>query len=615
MLRHDDTKSSSSSANGTRSTGSELPRLLTPLVQGEASEEMPLSVTMLEKAIRRSRSETDCRPAKTKQIFGCSSWSRWSPRTGRLREGWELRPTFADPALCKQIQGNSGPRMSVRAQLPRNLNHPRLEKTPDLGATTEPKGREETAEFTPTTAFLNFDRRRSKEMASSSVDVRKASKNSNISNGADFSMASKEMFIRKYSKDLNSGIKVHNCGMLPMGSNDTDTLRPAGSKDHPKSGTSDRSYSSMDIRTGPKNVRSGSKGQSGYMDSMQSGNSMYSQELLIRRASQVDVSKEPLSRKVGQEEEVTPQNKTKRSSVVIHTGSKDTSIQFAIEEASDGLQDIYDGSRDGKSPSNRSTNSVNSPSAEEKATQRNGTKDSAPGKSALKGSQVACMRRLSFDLNCPIDTVKDARQLFQKFASTGTEDLEGELSREAFERLMLEMLEDGNFSEDAKHDRVMQAWRQADRNRNNVVDFEEFAIWFNSRAFDEEVSHLLTEKQIQSRELARKYNLSVGSVDTVFVKFQQFDIDGNGTIDPEEFEKLLVILMKIPSDLELPPSRVKQFWNEADLDGNGILDFEEFLQWYIKYFDITGQSSNTPIENMYKSLRPEIFCHESMIQN
>jgi len=72
-----------------------------------------------------------------------------------------------------------------------------------------------------------------------------------------------------------------------------------------------------------------------------------------------------------------------------------------------------------------------------------------------------------------------------------------------------------------------------------------------------------------------------------------------------EFRRLLNILLKVPSNVELPDNRVESFWKEIDADASGEVDFEEFLSWYRKYFDTKGGgfSRTSTIEAFYSSVR------------
>jgi len=206
------------------------------------------------------------------------------------------------------------------------------------------------------------------------------------------------------------------------------------------------------------------------------------------------------------------------------------------------------------------------------------------------------------ELNCPLDTVKDAQGLFDRYANKGILEYKG------FREIVVEILKSAGqeLSEEDLEKKIEVSWREVDRNYSGKVDFDEFAIWYSSWGFQQEL--LLSPKQIGTRDLARKHNLSIAEVDSVLHMFQFFDEDGSGEIEFPEFEKLLYKLLKVPKDSDLPATRLQHFWKQIDLDGSGSVDFNEFLQWYIKYFDMKGTGQNiTPMERFYQSMRPHVY--------
>ena len=56
--------------------------------------------------------------------------------------------------------------------------------------------------------------------------------------------------------------------------------------------------------------------------------------------------------------------------------------------------------------------------------------------------------------------------------------------------------------------------------------------------------------------------------------FDQFDADGNGTLDREEFETFLKAIGK-----ELSQDAINAAFATADADLNGVIDFKEFVDW------------------------------------
>lgn len=220
---------------------------------------------------------------------------------------------------------------------------------------------------------------------------------------------------------------------------------------------------------------------------------------------------------------------------------------------------------------------------------------------ALDPFQVS---RVSKQLNCPLATTKDAQGLFDLYAIY--DQGRGQLDYQKFGEIVVQIMKSTGqqLSEGDMKNKIESSFRQADRNKNGMVDFDEFAIWYSSWGFQQEL--LLSPQQILVRDFAKKYGLSIADVESVQAKFNLFDLDGSGVIEYDEFEKLLYKLMKVPRGQELPASRLKHFWKEIDIDGSGGIDFDEFLQWYMKYFDMKGNSDFTPVEQLYQSVRPNL---------
>lgn len=197
--------------------------------------------------------------------------------------------------------------------------------------------------------------------------------------------------------------------------------------------------------------------------------------------------------------------------------------------------------------------------------------------------------------NVPMDWIMSARSIFERYDLTG----DGKLDPEEFELLLRSMLKD-NYKSAKQMPREL--FKRADASDDGQVDFAEFLQWFTSHAFLEKM--LMPPSQQKVRGLARKWEIPLDIVETIHKEFSRYDEDESGTIEFEEFKKLLYTLLKIPSGLDLPNSRVTAFWKEIDIDGSGYVDFEEFLSWYRRYFDVKGGGSMaSPIEQFYSSIR------------
>mmetsp|Transcript_77313 Transcript_77313/g.136419 ORF Transcript_77313/g.136419 Transcript_77313/m.136419 type:complete len:126 (-) Transcript_77313:52-429(-) len=66
---------------------------------------------------------------------------------------------------------------------------------------------------------------------------------------------------------------------------------------------------------------------------------------------------------------------------------------------------------------------------------------------------------------------------------------------------------------------------------------------------------------------------SVASIKTIF---EQWDHDGNGTIDRDELSRVMFQLTT-----NLTAADIDTLLNEVDLDGNGVISFDEFVAWLV----------------------------------
>eukprot|EP00746_Dinoflagellata_sp_MGD_P139061 gnl/MRDRNA2_/MRDRNA2_72584_c0_seq1.p1 gnl/MRDRNA2_/MRDRNA2_72584_c0~~gnl/MRDRNA2_/MRDRNA2_72584_c0_seq1.p1 ORF type:complete len:763 (-),score=129.44 gnl/MRDRNA2_/MRDRNA2_72584_c0_seq1:86-2302(-) len=224
--------------------------------------------------------------------------------------------------------------------------------------------------------------------------------------------------------------------------------------------------------------------------------------------------------------------------------------------------------------------------------------------------------KLASELNMPVDDVRMAKYFWDEADA----DKNGVVSQQEFQKLLAKTLSH-------KCDREIPAgmlrvglFQNLDQDGDDNLDFEEFAKWFSAHSFMEDV--LLTEEQRHLRTISRKYEMSFAEVERIKHEFDHGDHDGSGHIDIDEFHQVLYKLIKVPHDhdghsLEMPASRVHQFWKEIDQDGSGEVDFEEFLSWYIRYFrnDGSNSSNSHPIDSFYKAIRPVAGSHDPAVDS
>lgn len=196
-----------------------------------------------------------------------------------------------------------------------------------------------------------------------------------------------------------------------------------------------------------------------------------------------------------------------------------------------------------------------------------------------------------------MEAMLQARDLFRRHAEYPNMDRgllqHRRLTENGFLKVWCEMThKDEGSAHDVPPQILSEAFRHARVGQG--LDFSQFATWFSSRYFSEDVS--LDRGRRRLRSIARKYAMHHGDVETYKQIFARFDRDGNGTIDPNEFEELLYQCTKVPTNIGLPAARVKNLWQKADEDGNQEIDFDEFLIFYTKYLG----TESTGFEDFYR---------------
>merc|ERR1712048_1314460 len=155
---------------------------------------------------------------------------------------------------------------------------------------------------------------------------------------------------------------------------------------------------------------------------------------------------------------------------------------------------------------------------------------------------------------------------------------------------------------------LYSCFTMADSNGSGSLDFPEFALWYSTCGFREDL--LCSEEQIELRAIAKRHDLTIQDIEKYKKAFETFDLNKTGVIEYDEFVQLLASVLKIPSHLDIPASRVKQFWFEADRDGSGSINFEEFIWFYQKYFSTADRGQKTcPIEDFYRGVRRTFVEH------
>ena len=65
-------------------------------------------------------------------------------------------------------------------------------------------------------------------------------------------------------------------------------------------------------------------------------------------------------------------------------------------------------------------------------------------------------------------------------------------------------------------------------------------------------------------------------MDKIFFVFNNYDGDGSGEIEEDEFRELIQV---ITGGAEMQEKKLKDLWLSLDVDHSGEVNFEEFLTW------------------------------------
>jgi len=239
------------------------------------------------------------------------------------------------------------------------------------------------------------------------------------------------------------------------------------------------------------------------------------------------------------------------------------------------------------------------PAQREKAKKESIEAGGRPSKLSLASSGIL---KLAKELNIPFEVTKRASDSFKSVVQPPSG-----VSAADWDPLSEGQMTPAQFSEIfGKVDpKTGVSWEEAlkatDANGDGMVDFSEFAFWYYSRGFSEDM--VLTDTQRQTRDLARKLKISILDAENYKKVFDTVDKDCSGFIEYGEFIEVVYKLTKVPEGVDLPATRLQQLWRQADVDGSGQIDFEEFVIFYRKSFDHT---SSDPIEDFYANVNKNL---------
>jgi hypothetical protein len=158
--------------------------------------------------------------------------------------------------------------------------------------------------------------------------------------------------------------------------------------------------------------------------------------------------------------------------------------------------------------------------------------------------------------------------------------------------------------EDVPQDILTEAKVVLDLGREVTLDT--VVSWYVQNMFKHVAGFLGTKEQRASDalvyDLAKKLRVKPTVIDRIKREFDQVDQDGNGTLEQNEFERMLYCIFHA-KDGDLSESRLRHFWREIDVDNDGLITFPEYAKWHLKYFD-TAQSSCNLVDSFYDSFNP-----------
>jgi Ca2+-binding EF-hand superfamily protein len=149
------------------------------------------------------------------------------------------------------------------------------------------------------------------------------------------------------------------------------------------------------------------------------------------------------------------------------------------------------------------------------------------------------------------------------------------------------------------------------------ASIDSFFQWYTGNMF----SHVTLATQSKSDELvhrlARDHQVDATIIDKVKRRFDDFDTDGSGAIDFQEFLSMLCVLLRARNKDDLSEKRVFRFWKEIDRDSSGSVSFEEFAGWYLKYFNGADEKDAVskladPVGQFYQSFDPQVQRRNSV---
>jgi hypothetical protein len=150
-----------------------------------------------------------------------------------------------------------------------------------------------------------------------------------------------------------------------------------------------------------------------------------------------------------------------------------------------------------------------------------------------------------------------------------------------------------------------------------VSILEKFLEWYRANCFGAISAANQSKNESMSYDIANENEVPPQYIDKLRKRFDEFDTDGSGYIDYEEFAVMFSKLLKVTDPSHFAPQRMKRFWQEVDVDGSGEVDFPEFCTWYLKYFSPDGYMLPSSVDGgilgqFYSSFQPSVARRNSL---
>eukprot|EP01050_Picozoa_sp_SAG11_P003184 SAG11_NODE_174_length_13505_cov_9.126585_13_plen_1110_part_00 len=144
---------------------------------------------------------------------------------------------------------------------------------------------------------------------------------------------------------------------------------------------------------------------------------------------------------------------------------------------------------------------------------------------------------------------------------------------------------------------LKQSFREVDTDGSGEVDFEEFKAFYMSKQ-THGVAHRIRQK-LKSVLSPAKQNF-----DSLRDMFDAIDIDGNGTVDKDEFTQLVRDIGLSMTDEEL-----EETFSAVASDGNLSIDFSEFETFYAstQVLDSPASQFRSSLQSLFRAKRSRAF--------